>query len=350
MPFGSNAVRGGLHMKWISLAVGVAMVATSSVVPQTAMAWGEFGHLTVCELAYRNLTPTARAAVKDLLQVESGGIAVRGRDGVEDRRYTSFNVGCLEEDERPRKHPKDHFINLDRAVSRIEDNTCPVSETTGEPLKCILSGIERDLAILKDSSKPSEERAFALMAVGHWIGDIHQPLHVSFADDSGGNGVAVRLAGKCGTSTYRPRNLHAVWDNCLLEAGLFEKVRQRADFKKTWGRRTITYRAVDTLQANTSLAAEQAFVTTVPWQWANESLAVTLRDDVRYCFKVGNDCQYSSTVRVKPEGSPDRKQDIDQAYLVTFKGTAEERVQKAGFRLAHLINRALDPAYTAPVN
>jgi hypothetical protein len=27
--------------------------------------------------------------------------------------------------------------------------------------------------------------------VGHWVGDIHQPLHVSFEDDRGGNSVLV---------------------------------------------------------------------------------------------------------------------------------------------------------------
>lgn len=335
-------------MKWISLFVGMAIVAATVAVPQPAKAWGEFGHLTVCDLAYRNYTPTTRAVLKDLFQVQSGGITVHGRDGDEDRHYTSFNVGCLEEDERPRKHPKDHFINLDRAVGQIDSNTCPLS-TSGTPLRCILSGIERDLATLKDASKPREERVLALMAVGHWIGDIHQPLHVSFADDAGGNGVAVHLQGKCGTSTYRPRNLHAIWDNCLLEAGLFEKVRQRADYKKTWGRRTITYRAVDTLQANTPLATETAFVATEPWQWANESLAVTLQSNVRYCVMVGNNCQYSPTARVKPENSPDRIEDINQNYLAQFKSVTEERVQKAGFRLAHLVNQALDPAYTAPI-
>ncbi|APZ99722.1 hypothetical protein BWQ93_15460 [Sphingopyxis sp. QXT-31] len=33
------------------------------------------------------------------------------------------------------------------------------------------------LLTAKDRTKLREERAFALMALGHWIGDIHQPLH-----------------------------------------------------------------------------------------------------------------------------------------------------------------------------
>ena len=38
----------------------------------------------------------------------------------------------------------------------------------------------------------------------HWVGDIHQPLHVSFEDDRGGNNIQVN--GQCSG------NLHATWD------------------------------------------------------------------------------------------------------------------------------------------
>ena len=40
--------------------------------------------------------------------------------------------------------------------------------------------------------------------------DIHQPLHVSFEDDRGGNDVAV-------TGSLCSWNLHSVWDRCVIE-------------------------------------------------------------------------------------------------------------------------------------
>jgi hypothetical protein len=268
---------------------------------------------------------------------------VKGRGKLPDRHYTAFNLGCLEEDAIPRRHAEDHFINVDRQTTAITDSACPAD---GE---CILSGLRRDLAILKDKTKPREERVFALMAIGHWVGDIHQPLHISFADDRGGNGIDVHVTGGCGTSKYHPDNLHAVWDNCLLEAGLFERVRQRADFKKTWGPRTITYRAVDTLQANTTLAEERSLVGIDPRPWADESYQITLDPRVLYCTRVANECRYSPTVvRLEPGGQK-RLQQIDQAYLGSFEKVAQERVKRAGFRLAHLLNLALDPGYTQPV-
>ena len=204
--------------------------------PKQAQAWGKFGHLVVCDLAYRNLTDASRTKLKQLFNHKKG-ITVTGEDGKQ-RRYTSFNLGCLEEDERPRRHPDDHFINVSRDTKSIDGNTCPHNAT------CIFAGIERDLKTLKDESAPQEQRVLALMAIGHWIGDIHQPLHISFADDQGGNLIKVQLQGQCGTSGFGASKLHGLWDSCLLDAGLFERVRKQKEFKKTWGPNTITYRAV----------------------------------------------------------------------------------------------------------
>jgi len=328
------------HLTWIGLLLLLAAGLTTE--PRRALAWGQFGHLTVCDLAYRNLTPHAREVLKGLFHSKTGGITVQSREGMPLRHYTAFNVGCLEEDERPRKHPDDHFLNLDRSARSIDAESCPTAAT------CIFAGIERDLAKLKDTSLSDEERVFALMAVGHWIGDIHQPLHISFADDRGGNYIAVKLKGKCGTSSYRPDNLHAVWDGCLLEAGLFEKVRSRADYKTSWGKRTITYRAVDTLMANTTLAEETQFVSSSLASWANESYQITLGPDTLYCTMVGAVCQYAPDRATLPDESQQRTIALDQDYLKAFAPVAQERVRKAGFRLAHLINQALDPDYTAP--
>ena len=304
--------------------------------PTQAQAWGKYGHLTVCDLAYRNLTPASKTAVIDLLRSRNGGVTVRGR------HYTSFNVGCLEEDSFPRLNPEDHFVNVDRATMTIA-SVCP---NGGE---CILHGIQRDLAVLKDASKSRDDRVTALMAIGHWVGDVHQPLHISFADDRGGNFIDARVIGGCGTSSDSADNLHAVWDKCLLQAGMFERVRKRADFKTTWGPNTITYRAVDTLQANTTVTEERGLVGTDPSVWANESYQITLDPKVLYCTRVGADCQYSPAALKFATGVPKRKQTVDAAYKTAFEGVAQERVRLAGFRLAHLMNLALDPAYTVPI-
>jgi hypothetical protein len=45
----------------------------------------------------------------------------------------------------------------------------------------------------------------------HFIGDIHQPLHVGNGDDWGGNKLTGSFMGGA------PSNLHAIWDAALGE-------------------------------------------------------------------------------------------------------------------------------------
>lgn len=335
-----------MRIRFLLMTAGL-VAGTGAVAPEEARAWGEFGHLTVCDLAYRNFTPATRQTLRGLFR---GGIVITAHG--ETRRYTSFNVGCLEEDERPRRNPREHFINVSRSLTAIENDVCPLSESTGQPLRCILSGIRRDHGILGDASRSDHDRVVALFALGHWIGDLHQPLHISYADDTGGNAISVSFQGRCGIGTtgrpYRPGSFHAVWDNCLLENGIFERVRQRADFRPTWSRRTITYRAVDTLDANTTQAERRLWTSTAPWQWAAESYEIARRPEIQYCVLASGVCRYSSELETLPEGGTERRVRVDAAYLNRFKDIAGERVRRAGIRLAHLVNEALDPAYEGP--
>lgn len=315
-----------------------------TIFSNTCFAWGKFGHLTICDLAYRNLTDTSKNNLKQLFNASSGGINIIGKNDVTKRHYTSFNLGCLEEDEDPRKHPNDHYLNVTRKTSLITKQTaCPAGTD------CILSGIDRDVAILKDASRSNNERVFALMALGHWIGDIHQPLHVSFSDDKGGNYIDVKLTGKCGLSGYKAKNLHEVWDNCLLEAGLFKRVRMRSDYKHSWNEITVTYRAVDTLLINTTLSVEKLIVAAEPSEWANESFKITTNADVKYCVFKNENCQHSDQeIEFETKGLQ-RQLNMDQSYLSNFERIAEDRARLAGFRLAHILNLALDSNYTIPI-
>lgn len=323
--------------------------------PKETKAWSEYGHLTICDTAYREFTPHTRDVLRELFQINQGGITVPRRGSTPERHYTSFNLGCLEEDVRPRRNSKDHFLNVDRSTTAIESELCPVSEVSGQPLKCILSGIRRDLAILKDESQSRQDRVMALMAIGHWVGDIHQPLHVSYKDDAGGNGIRVSWSGFCGLTASgnrrRPSSLHAVWDNCLLEESIFRRVRERDDFKTTWGPRTITYRAVDTIIANKSLANVREWTSTEPWQWAAESYEIAIALQTEYCvFKEGA-CWYSDEkeeLERNATTSQKKRVVVRGAYIRANKGVAAKRVAQAGFRLAHLVNQALDPNYVEP--
>ena len=82
---------------------------------------------------------------------------------------------------------------------------------------------------MTDIGRPDAERAEAMILLGHWIGDIYQPLHVGFSDDRGGNSIHVKRGPKQGQSDKPCKvgsyNLHSVWDNCVVETGAPTKKR-----------------------------------------------------------------------------------------------------------------------------
>lgn len=64
----------------------------------------------------------------------------------------------------------------------------------------MLTAILNDAKVLSSRDTADIDRLIALKSLGHWVGDIHQPLHVSFEDDRGGNNIRVSGAGKSARS------------------------------------------------------------------------------------------------------------------------------------------------------
>ena len=62
-----------------------------------------------------------------------------------------------------------------------------------------------------DANTSKEDKAFYLKLLVHFIGDLHQPMHVGRAEDKGGNDMQVRWFDN-GT------NLHAVWDSKMIDS------------------------------------------------------------------------------------------------------------------------------------
>ncbi|NQU50145.1 MAG: hypothetical protein HQ519_15960, partial [Planctomycetes bacterium] len=131
----------------------------------------------------------------------------------------------------------------------------------------------------------------------HYVGDVHQPLHISFADDKGGNSIKVKAFGESS-------NLHAVWDTVLIRIEESDWLAYADDL-----RGKITPQQVQTWQASLH-----------PLTWANESLMVTR--DV-YVELLAYDGELAA-------GYSERNVPI-----------IERRLQMAGVRLAGLLNSIL---------
>jgi hypothetical protein len=261
-----------------------------------AFAWGGLGHEAVCELAFRELDDTARERVIALIR--------------QDPEFTTFRASCNWAD-KPRQRASEHFVNLPRDATEIGDDRCPVAE------QCVVRAIEDDFAVLASPDATDDEKLAALKFLGHWVGDIHQPLHAGFRDDRGGNHVRT-LGSSC-------QSLHTLWDSCIVEERL--------------GMHPLTI--VPELRAGITDEQRAAWSSSGAVAWASESAAIARDPDVGYCITIGDACQYEADNRWLDEDEPEKLVVIDDSYLDMHAPVVRARIAMAGVRLAGLLNRAL---------
>jgi hypothetical protein len=170
-------------MKW-PVVVVLTIVASVAGASRDGWAWGDQGHKVICEIAMRLAQPSTRAEIQKLIS--------------NDDRFDSFSDSCTWPD-HPRQRASEHFLNLPRDSDGLHSETCPGATN------CVVTAIKKDFEVLSSNSASQVQKLASLRFLGHWVGDIHQPLHVSFEDDRGGNSILV--TGECGGS-----NLHSAWD------------------------------------------------------------------------------------------------------------------------------------------
>jgi S1/P1 Nuclease len=279
--------------RWASAGV---MMLFSLLAAQDVFAWGDTGHHIICEIAFQELTPQARARVIELIQ--------------HDPNFMLFSKACTWAD-HPRTRASEHFVNLPRSAASIGDDPCPLDDI------CVVTAIDQDMAVLSQASASEMEKLTALKYLGHWVGDVHQPLHVSFTDDRGGN--AIDEQGPCAD------NLHAVWDTCLIARTLGRDVRHIAG----------------ELRSRVTAAERAAWTDTGAKDWANESLPITTAETVRYGVRTETGGWDEADNEVLDLDEAKTVVTVDEASLDTHLPLVTQRLIQAGIRLSHLLNRAL---------
>lgn len=309
-------------MRKTSIALALLLVCSPS-----AFAWSSEGHRIVCRIALDLLTPAEKQKVEDLtkhyktppgteLKIESYADACvfpdearskavqAEKDKVADSPWLHFS-----------KFNKQHFLNVDRNTKTIPASACHDD--------CVISGIESEAAAVK-SAADDQERAEALIFLGHFVGDVHQPLHVSFESDQGGNLIRPVTGGfypippKRPNQTEEPQlNLHSVWDGAII--------------RKAMG--TESWKAfADHLEKKITHAERTKWTATKPLEWAQESFDITTEKDMEYCKEDSAGCESFGQGRV-----------LGSKYQHEFAGVVDKRLQQAGARLAAEIHEALAP-------
>lgn len=165
--------------------VFILIIAVISVTK--ASAWGKRGHGIVADIAMRMLDENTRVKVEKYIGDMTPGQAGNWMDDVRsDHRYDYMKPW--------------HYVNVDQGKSY---------EHTKE--QNVISQLERVAEELKDMKKMSDDDIrIDILVAFHLVGDMHQPLHVGYGVDKGGNDIKVKYKGNM-------TNLHRVWDTEIIE-------------------------------------------------------------------------------------------------------------------------------------
>lgn len=240
------------------------------------MAWGYTGHRTIGLIAENHLQPKAKLAIKNLLADTSMADACTWADDV--RRYPQF-----------KETGNWHFLNLPLGLS-FENFKNYIDTTSKANIYSALVNAKKEL---KDPKSTKQQQVYALKFLMHLVSDLHQPMHVSRAEDKGGNTVQLNYDGK-GT------NLHSLWDTKLIEHEGLDYVQLAAHFD----------------HVPISLAK----------QWQNDSI-------VQWIWE-----SYQISSNLYAEVDTMGKRTIGDEYYQKHFPTVEKRIQQASIRLASLLN------------
>ena len=246
-----------------------------------ALAFGAIGHQQICNLAYQLVKPSTKQQIDALLAI-----------GPEQE----FAKGCVWPDE-VRREPAyqftapHHYLNVSRQQQQVKPTDCAAKG-------CLLSALQHYASLLKQGGT-TRQKAEALLFYSHFIADLHQPLHVSYADDLGGNKTALYYFGQ-------PWNLHGVWDTAMLKSLGYPENPQLAANK-------LTQQQLNTIRR---------WQSGQPLVWAQQSLDQTRR--IYRDYKPGMLFSQSELERDCP--------------------VVEQRLLQAAVRLAWQLDQLLQPA------
>ena len=269
-----------------------------------AAAWGDLGHRVTALIAYRHLTPGARSKLDALLASDPDPLTApdfASRATWADKYRTDH-----------RETSAWHFVDIEidepalaSACFGFPRLGAGQAASAGPAQDCIVDKIGEFEAELSSPATPAAERLLALKFLIHFIGDVHQPLHASDHQDRGGNCIDLSPSPN-GFS----KNLHSYWDT-----GVVETLGPSADA------------IAATLDSRVTPAQRGGLAAGDAKTWALESFALA-RKDV-YALPSRPTCDAHGAVA------------LSDAYQAEARKDAALQLEKAGIRMAVVLNRAL---------
>ncbi len=329
-----------------------AACAVASLVPLPVLAWGHQGHMLVGAIADQLLTPQAQAGLQrdmglTLAQAapwadcaKGVGLGTRGFEYAADERWPSPACTRFETAEgvqamqsyaarnwktcgQPRDcHKTYHYADVAYQHGRYKTGYVGTNDHD------LVHAINAAIAQLQGQPVPAPfsiaSRGEALLLLAHFIGDLHQPLHVGalYLDEAGrtidpdmpgtpGAAEALETRGGNSLAIGQSSNLHALWDD------MPDKLHADAV-------------PASMLQAARALRKSRAAIGKLAQTWASDTVAVSTA--VFEGLAIGPVTQQKGarvwpTVLTDPAGYRARQEVLQTVQLT-----------KAGARLAQLVN------------
>lgn len=259
-------------------------------------AWGKEGHYMVCKIAEQYLTKRASKAVLDLLPPVAEGELASVCSWADQVRFRYRWASPL------------HYANTPGVCNFKYSRDCHNSK--GEPDMCVVGAINNYTSQLLDYGDSSNgyNLTEGLMFLAHFMGDVHQPMHVSFESDEGGNTIIVHW--------YRRKtNLHHVWDVNMIETAMRDFFDDDLNVMIKSIQQNITDEWSDEVGQWKACGGDSM---TCADKYASESIRLA--------------CDY---------GYKDVEEDstLEDDYFLSRLPVVEKRIAQGGVRLAALLNR-----------
>lgn len=152
-----------------------------------SFAWGQKGHTLVAEVAFNYLDETTKKNVQQYLDGMTLEEAANWMDAIKSDPANDFMKPY-------------HYIDFEKGSKEPAKG-----ENILTVLNCTLNELDHKETLSHDDIKRR------ILFLFHLIGDLHQPLHVGYPSDKGGNTVQLNFMGSYGT------NLHSTWDTGIIE-------------------------------------------------------------------------------------------------------------------------------------
>lgn len=265
----------------------------------SSFAFSQQGHQLICQLAYENLPLASKTKVDFLIKQIPKAHKKRINNYLNrsTHQLVTFADSCTWPDSiRSLKSFKRfaswHYVNVARTTETINKPPCKNN--------CVSSAIKFHADQITHNTQNKWQ---SLLFLSHWIADLHQPLHVSFQSDRGGNKTKIFFSPSL--KRLSCKNMHNLWDRCLLY--FVDRTQLKHQSKH------FSFSASDKLTKN-NIAL-----------WANESLQITRNKDTKYCKvnDLNKECRPAYSRAIK----------IDQQYINKQSEVIQNQIINAARRL-----------------